>query len=88
MSYVAIQESVLDMLACRMERSIDSRSTSISNIFDVPKNYLDRYHTEDRETVSALLKNWCTSCIHRIKYSSELDHASDHLDVMEMIFTK
>lgn len=85
MSYLALQESVLDMLACRMERSITPHSTSLTNIFDVPKLYLERYHSEDRIIASSLLQNWCKACIDMVRDSSSLDSSSSKLDIMDIL---
>lgn len=52
-------ESVLDMLACRMQRNLAGHADSTTaDIFDIPPTYLERYTEKDREKVEMYLKAW------------------------------
>ena len=54
-----IEESVLDMLACRLERDLKEFETLDANtILNIPPNYLLRYHTSDQCKVNNTIAHW------------------------------
>jgi hypothetical protein len=70
MDHIYLLESILDMLACRMERVLtpSEKSASAEDIFDVPDTFLNRYTDHDKKRVRHYLNKWCldvTSVPHR-----------------------
>ena len=57
MSLSHLEESVVDMLACRWERELGGEDEAdVEEIADVAEVYLERYLPEDRELVREILK--------------------------------
>lgn len=84
MPEISLIESVLDMLACRMERNISCENTSVDNIFAIPDIYLSRYSKTDRNRVSAFLKSWCEDLIGFVVTSSTMSPHS--VNLMKLFF--
>ena len=78
----ALFESMLDMLACRMERDISCENTSVKNIFAIPDMYLLRYSKTDRKRVSAYLRSWCESVTDFIVTTSAM--SPDRVDLKKL----
>lgn len=56
MDYLYLVESVIDMIACRWERSLyGSDFVSNQNLLKIDKNFLKRYTTNDRIKVRAII---------------------------------
>ena len=57
MSLSHLEESVVDMLACRWERELGGEDEAdVEEIADVAEVYLERYLPEDKELVREILK--------------------------------
>ena len=78
MGYYDLIESVLDMLACRMERNLYGQPGVITaDIFNVPLTYLDRYTDTDKEIVACYLRAWCADVVstpHRDRLAISMLH--------------
>lgn len=76
MSYFNLIESVLDMMACRMERNLAGKlDTTPNDIFDIPLTFLERYVPNDRKRVSEMLSTWrtdVTSTNHRYSLAKSM----------------
>ena len=56
MSAAALQESLVDMVACRWERQLDGRpDVTDAQLVDIAPSFLERYQPPDRAAVQALI---------------------------------
>ena len=52
MTTEGLQESVVDMVACRWERQLQGRpDATVAELMDIAPGFLERYHPEDRKVV-------------------------------------
>ena len=58
MNHCALLESIIDMLACRIEKDIEINNVTVHSILDIPKKYLERYTIADKKKVSKYLIEW------------------------------
>ena len=59
MSTIFLIESIIDMLACRMERNLAGHpESSTEDIFNVPSTFFNRYTESDRRKVSFYVRSW------------------------------
>ena len=62
----ALIESIIDMLACRIERDVTQHDFSVNSLFDIPEMYLERYSIQDRKKVCEHLLHWKSVLLHDI----------------------
>jgi len=61
MTRAALQESLVDMVACRWERELKGREDAAdSELVDIAPGFLERYEREDRELVRRLMEDIAT----------------------------
>ena len=69
MGHTYLLESIVDSLACRLERVLNVvKTASAEDIFKVPDTFLDRYTDQDKVRVRYYLNKWSldvTSSFHR-----------------------
>lgn len=59
MTSLYLIESIIDMLACRMQRNLSGHpGSSTEDIFKVPDTFLNRYTDHDKQRVSYYLRSW------------------------------
>jgi len=59
MQHGDLVESLLDMLACRLERTLKGHSVlHVGDLMDIPSEYLRRYHLEDRVRIRNIIASW------------------------------
>ena len=64
MSTLYLIESVIDMLACRMQRVLAGHTESTTeDIFNVPQTFLERYTAGDRKKVTVYLQAWSSDVL-------------------------
>ena len=71
MSTIHLLESIVDMLACRMQRVLAGHSESTTEaIFDVPLTFLQRYTEKDRKKVMFYLSSWSADVLSSTQRTS------------------
>jgi len=59
MKMTALTESLIDMLACRLERNLREHNTlTAADLFHIPKEYLHRFHSSDMVRIKNLMASW------------------------------
>jgi len=67
-------ESLLDMMACRLERTLKGKQfINASQLMNIPKEYLWRYQPPDRVKVEQIIDSWRGS----INHLAEVKHGMD-----------
>jgi len=70
-----LEESLLDMMACRLERSLKGHSIiNVAHLMHFPSEYLWRYHQPDRTKIRNMIDSWRQSINHLAlsKYNVEI----------------
>lgn len=73
MDYYALLESLLKILAFRLDNDISFNNTSVSEIFDIPLKSLTPYSTKDRMRIISLFSCWSASLgeyVHKLSQMS------------------